>query len=219
MDRPRKKAMDRLTGLPDFDAFLEALAEAIADAGKQSGSVSIALVDIDRFKKLNDEYGREAGDEVLKSLSAHLTDAAVNLGPVFRYGGDEFLILMPTVEKEEAFLALEQARNTFGGDVAFTHGGKKAKVPVTISIGVATYPEDGSRSQDVLRKANDAMYRSKAGKGNRVCLAREERMVTKTSHYTQGQLERLSQLAKREGVGEAILLREALDEVLRKYAL
>jgi predicted DNA-binding protein len=63
------------------------------------------------------------------------------------------------------------------------------------------------------------MYRSKAAGRSKVSLAREERMVTKTSHYTQGQLDRLSNLAKREGLGEAVLLREAMDDLLRKYSL
>ena len=91
-------------------------------------------------------------------------------------------------------------------------------MPTTISIGIASYPKDGNRGQEILRKAQDAVYRAKAGKRNKVCRAREERMVTKTSHYTQGQLQRLSQLAKSQDVGEAILLREALDDLLRKYS-
>jgi hypothetical protein len=68
-----------------------------------------------------------------------------------------------------------------------------------------------------MRKASEALYRAKVGGRNKVCLAREERMVTKTSHYAQGQLYGLSRLAKRKGVGEAVLLREALDDLLRKY--
>jgi len=69
----------------------------------------------------------------------------------------------------------------------------------------------------VFRKASEALYRAKTGGRNRVCLAREERMVTKTSYYTQGQLAGLSRLAKREGLNEAVMLREALDDLLRKY--
>ena len=65
---------------------------------------------------------------------------------------------------------------------------------------------------------SDALHRAKTTGRNKVSLAREERMITKTSHYTQGQLERLSELATREGVGEAVLLREALDDLLRKYS-
>jgi hypothetical protein len=70
---------------------------------------------------------------------------------------------------------------------------------------------------EVVRKSEGALYRAKAGGRNRVCLSREEKMVTKTSHYTYEQLQRLSELAKKEGLGEAVLLREALDDLLKKY--
>lgn len=86
-----------------------------------------------------------------------------------------------------------------------------------LSIGVASCPEDGSRGDDVVRRAEEALHRAKTGGRNKVCLSRQEKMVTKTSHYTQRQLERLAQLAKQEGVGEAALLREALDDLLRRY--
>ena len=84
---------------------------------------------------------------------------------------------------------------------------------------MASYPGDGTGDLDILRKAADAVHRAKAGGRNRVCLAREEKMVTKTSHYTQGQLQRLAKLAAAEGVGEAVLLREALDDLLAKHDL
>jgi two-component system chemotaxis response regulator CheY len=82
---------------------------------------------------------------------------------------------------------------------------------------VATYREDGTNAVELVRKADNALYRAKITGRNKVCLAREEKMVTKTSHYTVEQLHRLTELAKERGVGEAILLREALDDVLKKY--
>ena len=77
--------------------------------------------------------------------------------------------------------------------------------------------DDASRYQELMRKAESAMYRAKYAGHNKVALAREEKMVPKTSHYTSDQLKRLSALSKREGIGEAILLREALDMLLKKY--
>ena len=90
-------------------------------------------------------------------------------------------------------------------------------LPFTFSTGLSAYPDDGSRAQEVIRKADGAMYRAKNTGRNEVCLAIEEKMMTKTSHYTQEQLERLSKTAKAKGVGEAVILREALDDVLKKY--
>jgi len=88
---------------------------------------------------------------------------------------------------------------------------------MTISIGIAAAFDDAARCQELMRKAESAMFRAKYSGRNKVYLAREEKMVPKTSHYTSDQLKRLSALSKREGIGEAILLREALDMLLKKY--
>ena len=213
------KNRDALTGLPNYRAFQEAFAGGLTDAAEKEGGVSLGFIDVDWFKKLNDEHGADVGDEVLKALAKHLTDSLPTGGSVFRYGGEHFVALLPGVEKEQAFLALEGTRRQFDREQLFIVGNKKTKLSVTFSVGIASYPDDGSKGQEIIRKATDAVYRAKATGRNKVCLAREGRMVTKTSHYTQGQLARLSELAKREGVGEAILLREALDDLLRKYAL
>ena len=82
---------------------------------------------------------------------------------------------------------------------------------------MATAFLDASRYAELVRKADGAVYRAKAQGGNRITMAKEEKMIPKTSHYTQDQLQRLSALSKREGIGEAILLREALDMLIRKY--
>jgi diguanylate cyclase (GGDEF)-like protein len=210
---------DKLTGILNYEAFLEALDHQISGLDEEKGGFSLALIDIDMFKRVNDEHGSEIGDEVLKRVARHLVDSAPPRARVFRYAKDEFLVLMPGIEKEEAFLVLERARGGFAGEHELTAGKKKAGVSLSLSIGLAACPDDGTVGQEIVRKAGDALHRAKASGRNRVLLAREERMITKTSHYTQGQLERLSLLAKREGVGEAILLREALDDLLRKYTL
>ena len=82
---------------------------------------------------------------------------------------------------------------------------------------MASFPDDGDDPAILIRKCSEALYRAKVRGRNQVALAREEKMVTKTTHYTQGQLEGLSRLAKREELNEATLLREALDDLLRKY--
>jgi hypothetical protein len=87
----------------------------------------------------------------------------------------------------------------------------------TLSMGIASAPDDGELPGELIRKADAAMVRAKLNGHNRVCLAREEKMVVKTAHYPQDMLHRLTKLSKREGASEAILLREALEHLLRRY--
>lgn len=208
-----------LADLPGGEAFLEELSSQIAKAAEADSSVSIALVDLDEFGKLNADHGSDVGDQVLEMVARRLSELGAPDQVVYRHqfrnGGDEFVVMLPGMEKEQAFLTLERERESFAGD----HEVSGSKFTLTFSAAIATFPEDGARPQDVERKACDALYRAKTSGRNRVCLAKEERMVTKTSHYSQAQLGRLSQLAKREQVGEAVLLREALDNLLRQYGV
>jgi len=217
MQQPR--GLDTLTGLETYGPFHAALEGLVQKGGGEAADYefSVALADIDSFAKLNAEYGRDVCDALLEGLAEHLSKAAECRGTVYRYGGDAFAVLLPHTEKEEAFLLMEAMRRTYSGKVHVDAGAGRKAVSVAISAGLSAFPEDGGRAQELIRKMNEALYRAKIGGGGRVCLAREEKMVTKTSHYAQGQLHGLSRLAKREGVGEAVLLREALDDLLRKY--
>lgn len=208
---------DELTGVKGYEAFLQAFHEEILKAEQEGTPISLGLVDIDNMRAINDQHGHEIGDQVLKWLAKHLEDTASGRGIIFRYRVDEFILLLPNTEKEDAFLLLEKARASAEKHLAFEAGGKTASLEVPFSAGISSYPEDGSRRDDVLRKAEEAMIRAKTTGRSKTCLSRQEKMVTKTSHYTKRQLEDLAQLAKREGVGEAVLLREALDDLLRKY--
>ncbi len=210
---------DDLTGLGTYAACMEALGACVQQAQEGGGMVSVALVDLDMFKAVNDEHGPAVGDEVLRTVVAGLQEELGEIATLYRYGGDEFLAVMPGVEKEDAFLALEAARESLHGEHTLTVEEDEVRLSLSVSAGVASFPGDGTRPKELVRKAGDAVYRAKASGANKVCLAREERMVTKTSHYTRGQLDRLAALAEREGVGEAVLLREALDDLLRKYTL
>lgn len=211
MNETTNAVPDTLTGLPGHEACLAAFDAQLVEAAKAQGAVSMALVDLDRFAAVNKEHGHAVGNGVLQALAAFLDRFFADRGRVFRYGGDAFAVLLPGTEKEAAFLLLEAARAEFEG------AGGPVAVSATVTIGVAAYPDDGTLGHEIARKANEALYRGKVGGRNKVCLAREEKMATKTSHYTQGQLHGLSRIAKRAGLGEAVLLREALDDLLRKY--
>lgn len=205
---------DPLTGLPRKAEFDDLLGTAIGDSGGDS-LVSLAFFDVDRFLELNNKYGHEKGDEVLLSVAKLFSvELKENRAQMCRVGGDEFAVILRKMEKEEAFLRLERIRTR----VPDLKGFEDMDPKPTISIGVATYPDDGATRQEIVRKADDALFRAKSGGRNRVALAREEKKVPKTSHFTQGQLDRLAALSTKEGVGEAELLREALDDLLKKYS-
>lgn len=206
----KPNAVNEKLKLPLGEAFERDL-ETELEAAEGVAPVTIAVIDLDHFKKVNDDFGSDTGDRVLIAAGEYLGGVLPNSARLYRYSGDEFAILFNGgMEKEEAFLLLEDVRRQY------VNPSPDGTVN-TITIGVASAPDDGNRYQELIRKADGAMYRGKMNGSNRVMLAREEKMVTKTSHYTVEQLQRLTKLSKREGIGEAILLREALDSLLKKY--
>lgn len=232
---------DTLTGLHNLHASQRALQGLIDSARASRQPLSVFLLDIDRFKELNDQHGHRAGDEVLKRL-AHILQAnfediglvarAANQGPapdkeiylepgaaaIGRIAGDEFIVVLPGKPADSAFILAEEVRRLVeGAEVSGTFGDSSYRLNFTISGGIATFPGDASDWIDLLRKAGEALYRSKQIGRNRVSLPTPAQMVTKTSYFTQIQLERLTALARRFDKTEAFLLREALDDLLRKY--
>jgi len=211
---------DDLTGLYNRKEFLERFDEALtkAKANPHEAPLSLALLDVDIFNQINEQYGHVTGDnllvEVAETIQAHTSEGVI----AGRYGGDEFVIVFEGVEREQAFLKLEQIRQKLSQqELASTDG---RSIPgIFISGGVASFPMDGRTENELFRKADHALYRAKANGRKQIRLAYEERMVPKTTHYTQTQLERLSKLAEERGVNEADLLREAMDDFLTKYGV
>ena len=191
----------------DFEQAVTSFMEAHPDG---DGELVIAVTDLDCFMRINTTFGNEAGDRVLIDTGRYLAENLPEGATIYRTSGDEFSIIFTGMEKEDVFLFMEQKRAAY--KVSAPDG-----EPMTICIGIAAAFDDASRYQELMRKAESAMFRAKYAGRNKVALAREEKMVPKTSHYTSDQLKRLTALAKREGIGEAILLREALDMLLKKY--
>lgn len=205
--------LDSMTGFRSYESFQKDFEELSARALENCEDLCLAMIDIDNFMKVNEQYGHEVGDKVIINISEHIKSNTPQEALLYRYAGDQFAVLMPSTEKEKAFLVLERIRESYSTNFESRPQG----LSVTISAGISCFPHDGTRAADVVRKAEGALFRAKAGSRNKVCLSREEKMVTKTSHYTYEQLKRLGELAKREGLGEAVLLREALDDLLKKY--
>ena len=184
----------------DLDVMLEA-----------GNGLIIALIDLDRFDRINSDFSNEEGDRVLIETGRYLKNKLPESVKLYRNGGDEFsVIFMNNPEREDVFLVMEGIRQ--GYDLALPDGEKS-----TFTIGIACAPDDASATGELIRKADGAMYRGKLAGRNRVYLPREDKMLPKTTHYTAEQLKRLTKLSGKEGIGEAALLREALDALLKKY--
>ena len=192
------------------------LLEAAASALEEHATTSLIQTDLDRFHELNQGAGREVGDGVLAAVMRTIGDAAGENGwTAARIGGDEFALLAPGLPLEAAFLRGEQLRVALDEAIA-------AELPegvsCTASVGVVNVPRDGKTGQDLLHKAQLALHSAKEQGGDRVGLSPGDEMVLKSSYYSVAQLARLKTLAERAGKKESVLLREALDDLLRKYA-
>ena len=208
---------DALTELLNRRAFHEQFETTMRKAKANEEPFSLGFVDIDEFMRVNETVGHKAGDLVLQSVVNTIREIVSDEAIIARYGGDEFALLFPDKEREPSFLTLERIRAAVESRQKFEGAGSPFEIQVTLSAGIASYPVDARSETELLRKADQAMYQAKEMGGNQVRLAYEERMVPKTTHYTQTQLERLSRLSEKEGIGEAVLLREALDNLLLKY--
>ncbi len=209
--------LDKLTGLTNRKGFEEKLKAAILHAQQVDRPLSLAFLDIDFFNRLNNSLGHDTGDIIIKAVGDAIQHVTGEEAITCRYGGEEYTVIFPDTEREQAFLTIERVRAHIAGLETFSDGHKEVNTHLTISGGIAAFPIDAQDENELLRKADQALYKAKTSGRNKILLSYEEKMAPKTSHYPLTQLERLSELAKEQGVGEAVLLREALDDLLIKY--
>jgi diguanylate cyclase (GGDEF)-like protein len=209
---------DELTKVLTHDAIIERFEVARQEAESSHTSLAVINFDIDEFEAINRQYGRLTGDETLRAAAGALSKNFSEVGEVGRYSGDQFIVLLPGARSETAFVLAEEIRKVIEDNpLQIQIGENKLHLTIHISGGVAEYPADGGNWADLYRKSDEALYRAKRIGRNRICLPVSAQMVTKTSHFTQIQLEKLTELAKKAGKSEASLLREALDDLLNKY--
>ncbi len=161
---------DALTGLYNRRSFDERMAEEISRSQRFSHSCSLLMMDIDHFKNVNDTFGHQAGDKVLKDMAVLIRGRARAQDFIARYGGEEMTAILPETSFDDALFFAEQLRELID-KFPFRLGGKK--IPVTISIGVATYPGHGTEAAGIIGKADAALYEAKGTGRNRVCGAKD----------------------------------------------
>jgi diguanylate cyclase len=150
---------DQLTGLPNRTLLLDRFNQATARAARQHKQVALLFLDLDGFKSVNDVLGHVAGDQLLQQVAARLTASIRTSDTACRYGGDEFVILLPELEcRESAVAATEKIRAHLS--TPYLVGG--TSIQVTASIGMAVYPTDGSEFDDLIRQSDAGMYCNKA---------------------------------------------------------
>ena len=157
---------DSLTGLFVNRAFQAKLAEAVEKSTFDKEPFSVILLDIDHFKRYNDEYGHSAGDLVLKNIALILKDALEAEDAPARYGGEEFAVLMPGRDKKKALKIAEILRSGIEKNV-FTL--RRTHRRVTASLGVASYPTDGRTKDELLWACDTFLYQAKKSGRNCVC--------------------------------------------------
>jgi diguanylate cyclase (GGDEF)-like protein len=160
---------DHLTGLFNRRHMEEALKQCLRRARYGDYPVSVIMLDIDYFKRFNDTFGHQAGDRILKDFSVFLKGFIRGTDIACRYGGEEFLLILPNVNRDTAFRRADRIRQ--GVQYLNMRHGDRALGKVTISAGVAVFPEHGLTDDVLLEKADKALYRAKSQGRDRVVIA------------------------------------------------
>ena len=158
-----RAATDSLTGLPNARAVQDTLKRVVAQASRMVWPLSAVLLDLDHFKEVNDTFGHARGDEVLAAVGVALGSVVRESDFVGRYGGEEFIILLPDSGRDAAVGVCERLRTAFA-EIRVLEGDRS----VTASFGVAVFPEDAPDATRLVRNADRALYRAKANGRNRV---------------------------------------------------
>ena len=168
----RLAVQDELTGLYNVRYLNSRLAEEYKRAERHRDPLALAMVDVDRFKHVNDTLGHEAGDAVLRELSARLRRSVREIDVVTRYGGEEFVVLLPSTHLSGALVVADRIAKSLR-EAPFAVGGRE--VAITASIGLALYPSRGVHSkEELLRSADRALYRAKDEGRDRICVFQEQ---------------------------------------------
>lgn len=160
---------DSLTGLFLRRHMLERLDEELKREMRNRGSLSFLMIDLDYFKKYNDQFGHVAGDIVLKTVAKIIQGSFNQPGNlVCRYGGEEFCVILPNCTKENARKMAEEVRRLIERQKIIL---RRQETSITISVGISSFPKDAKMKEELIYKADHALYRAKEQGRNRVCIA------------------------------------------------
>ncbi len=162
---------DDLTGLLNMRTFNLILDKEIARATRHRQPFTVVMIDVDGLKSVNDQYGHPTGSRLVTVIGSSIRDCVRTSDVLARYGGDEFVILMTQTSIENSRIVAERIRTAIRNTSFDTHG---SRVSATISIGIASFPDNVENAADVLEKADIALYKSKQDGRNKVSYYDEE---------------------------------------------
>jgi len=168
-----KSHTDSLTSLWNHGFFQDTLRKEIEKAKEHNLPLSLAMIDIDNFKKLNDTWGHQYGDVILTQLANIIKDSSRENDHICRYGGEEFSMVLTKTNKEQAYLIAERLREKIAQHL-FLDGTAGQSLKLTVSIGIAEFPKDASSKEDLIQLADKAMYTAKFIGKNTTYLAQSD---------------------------------------------
>lgn len=163
--------VDGMTGLFNFRYFDASLKRILESATRRSQKLTVGILDLDYFKKVNDTYGHPAGDEVLRQMGDLIQKSLRPFDIAARYGGEEFAIILPECDRDDAFKVCERLRENIEKKYFIFEG---QKINITASIGVTTFPDCAQTGEDLVRQSDLALYQAKKNGRNKVVLYCEE---------------------------------------------
>jgi diguanylate cyclase (GGDEF)-like protein len=161
---------DALTGVFNYRFFQAQIEREIVRSDRHSKHFSVAMIDIDNFKQYNDSQGHLNGDEALKLIAKTIIDNIRKSDTLARYGGDEFVMILPELDKQQSKLLAEKLCSVIG-KTNVPRKKSSRKVNLTVSLGISTFPEDGHIEDVLLKKADEALYQAKDLGRNAVCIS------------------------------------------------
>ena len=164
---------DELTGLHNRRYAMETIAKEIGRSRRYSHACSIAILDLDHFKQVNDTHGHQEGDRVLRVLAEVAQTTLRSADTAARYGGEEFIFVLPQLDLDQAYLAVERFRQSFTRATLSERYGLQAR-GITVSAGIAAFPQDGSDAESLLRVADDRLYEAKSGGRDRTVISHRD---------------------------------------------
>ncbi len=165
-----KAHRDSLTDLWNHGYFQFILEKKLRLAKDSLSFLSLIMLDIDNFKNYNDTWGHQKGDKILEKISQIIVDSSRKVDCVCRYGGEEFAVVLPDASRKDGLIIAERIRSNIE-NFKFSEGADHPVLKITVSVGIASFPDDGNKKSELIQAADKALYEAKRSGKNKVCCA------------------------------------------------